>query len=42
MTPPPIFNNLLEPLTKLRKALYLLSPVIVKDKAPGQPYGGDA
>ena len=32
----PIFRNLLEPLTELRKALYLLSPVILKQNTQRQ------
>ena len=35
------FNSLLEPLTGLRKVLYLLSPVDVKHKTQGQGSGKD-
>ena len=34
-----MFNNLLELLPELRKALYLLLQVIIKHKTQGQPNG---
>lgn len=36
------FNNLFEPLTELRKALYLLSSVIIKHETQGQRNGEEA